>query len=146
MKGHIKVTPIDTALVSCDDNADLFNAISAFMSSHSFQAKPCNKSWAVYWQDDEAFKILGYASCNFGQYSADIPVYHVDQGESKQEKWMAAKAHELLFARICGFIADICGSGTQALFYIAPDMQEHWAEFTERMNMKNAHRFVMEVS
>jgi len=135
----IRVIPIDSGL-----SPEMAEAIESFIKSNC-PSGPADKAWAVYFQDGEAFKIIGFAACNIGNRIADVPVYHVEQGESRQEKWAGAKAHELLFARVTGFIADTVGSGTQALFHISPEAQEHWKEFAKTVNGRNANRFVMEV-
>jgi len=144
MKGDIKVTPLDDALFA--NRKELGSAVSDFVALHSLPVKSSTMAWAVYWQDGEAFKVLGFASCNTGKNVADVPVYHIDQGDDRQGQWMAAKAHEVLFARVCGFAADVAGSDVQPMFYISPDMQEHWKAFAKKVKGKNANRFVMEVA
>lgn len=136
---QIKVIPIDPRL-----SPDMAAAINSFVKANC-PAEVADKAWAVYSQDGEAIKVIGFASCNLGSRMADVPVYHVLKGESRQEQWAGAKAHELLFARVTGFIADQLGSGTEAFFHIAPEAQEHWKEFQKQVNGRNAHRFVMEV-
>jgi hypothetical protein len=136
---NIKVIPIDSRL-----QPEMAAAINSFINANC-PADAADKAWAVYWQDGEAIKILGFASCNLGSRMADVPVYHIDKGTSRQEQWAALKAHELLFARVTGFVADTLGSGTQAFFHIAPEAQEQWKEFAKTVNGRNANRFVMEV-
>jgi hypothetical protein len=136
---HIKVIPIDAAI-----EPDMAAAVDSFISANC-PASKADKAWAVYSEDGETIKILGFASCNLGSRMADVPVYHIEHGETRQSKWEAMKAHQLLFARVTGFIADRLGSGTQAFFHIAPEAQEHWKDFAETVQGKNAHRFVMEV-
>lgn len=140
---QIKVIPIDSNLIT--HQVDLFAAINSFVNANISGSKPADKAWGVYVQDGEAVKVLGFASCNVGNRIADVPVYHVLQGESRKEKVESMRAHEILFARVTGFIADTLGSGTEAFFYIAPEAQEHWKEFQKQVNGRNANRFAMEV-
>lgn len=135
----IKVIPIDSHL-----SPEMAAAIHSFINANC-PAEASDKAWAVYSQEGEAVRIIGFASCNLGKRLADVPIYHIEQRDGRQGQWEAMKAHELLFARITGFIADTVGSGTQAFFHIAPEAQEHWKEFAKTVNGRNANRFVMEV-
>jgi hypothetical protein len=136
----IKVVPIDANL-----SGDLAAAVDSFIAANFGKVKAADKAWSVYAQDEDAVKVLGFATCNIGARVADVPVYHVLMAHDLKSRWEAMKAHELLFARVTGFIADTCGGGTEALFYIAPNMQDHWAGFQKKVNGRNANRFAMEV-
>ena len=140
MKAQIKVTPIDSGISS-----EMADAVQGFISANGLTLSVMDKAWAVYWIDGDAFGILGFAGCNVGNRIADVPVYHIAQGKTRNEKWLAMQAHERLFERVCGFIADTVGSGTKAFFYIAPESQKHWEGFAERVNGRKAERYVMEV-
>lgn len=135
----IRVVPIDKGL-----SPELAEAIESFIKANC-PAEQADKAWSVYSQDGEAVKVLGFATCNIGNRIADVPVYHVLEGETRQEKVLSMRAHDALFARVTGFIADTVGSGTQAFFHIAPEAQEHWKEFQKKVKGRNANRFVMEV-
>ena len=136
----IKVVPIDANL-----SGDLAAAVDSFIAANFGKVKVADKAWAVYAQEENVVRVLGFATCNIGARVADVPVYHVLQAFDIKTKWASMKAHEMLFARVTGFIADMCGGGTEAFFHIAPDMQNHWAEFQKKVNGRNANRFAMEV-
>lgn len=136
----IKVSPIDSNI-----KPEFANAVADFLEHYLPNTKPADKAWFVYETDGEVFRILGFAACNIGTRIADIPVYHIPEGTTRQEKWAAMKAHETLFARVTGYIADVVGSGAEAFFYISPESQDNWKEFEKKVNGRNAHRFVMEV-
>lgn len=136
---NIRVIPIDSHISS-----DLAAAVDSFITANC-PARDSDKAWAAYSQDGEVLKIWGFASCNLGSRMADVPVYHVLEGQTRAEKVLSMRAHEALFARVTGFIADMVGSGTEAFFHIAPEAQEHWKDFEKRVNGRNANRFVMEV-
>jgi len=134
----IRVVPIDNNL-----SGDLAAFVDSFISANLGEVKAADKAWSVYSQDGETVKILGFCACNIGNRIADVPVYHVLEGETRPEKAESMRAHEALFARVTGFISDM--GIREALFYIAPEAQEHWKEFQKKVNGKPAHRFVMEV-
>ena len=136
----IKVSPVDEQMVS--NKPELALAVEAFITRNIQSAPKADKAWFAYETDGETFRILGFACCNIGTRIADVPVYHIIEGTTRQEKWAAMKAHEALFARITGYIADVVGSGTEAMFYIAPESQAHWEEFAKRVNGRQAHRFI----
>lgn len=139
----IAISPVDETLVF--KRPDLADAINSFLQINLPGIPVADKAWMVYTWDGEAIRVLGYAACNIGGRIADVPVYHILPATTRGEKLEAMRAHELLFARVTGFIADTVGIGTQAFFYIAPEAQEHWKEFSKRVNGRNANRFVMEV-
>ena len=139
----IKVTPIDSNLI--EQKRDLAAAINSFVNANIGELKVSDKAWAVYSQDGEVIKVLGFASCNLGNRLADVPVYHVLEGNTRPEKAEGMRAHEALFARVTGFIADMIGSGSEVFFYISPEMQEHWKGFAAKVKCVPANRFVMEV-
>lgn len=136
----IKVSPIDKNI-----SPEFAAAVDSFIAANIGLIVSADKAWAVYWKDKESFKILGIATCNISRHMADVPVYHVLEGNNRADKVQSMRAHEALFTRVTGFIADMVGSGAQAFFYISPDAQEHWKEFSKKVNGRNANRFVMEV-
>jgi len=136
----IKVTPVDSGL-----SPDMAAAIDSFITANIGEIQPADKAWAVYAQYEDAVRVLGFATCNLGKRMADVPVYHVLEGETRPQKVESMRAHEALFTRVTGFIADAVGSGTQLFFYISPEMQDHWKSFRDRVGLRNAERFVMEV-